>query len=205
MRGRTLRFVHSIWATRQVPREAFFRTARNSWLLNRTFAVAKLTEYRDEEAQQAAQVTHCDHPPNRNSESSRLVGDVLGKAAAGERQDADRKRRQKLIVALERRRLAGDESNPEEDHFRDIVRVGPARCDELRPFGRTTAHEDHGSVFGEDPIEPIPDRAVIVEVDAAGERDYGALRDRRLDLGPMLRQSFTSCSCQSDTLSTLAS
>jgi hypothetical protein len=60
-------------------------------------------------------------------------------------------------------------------------------------------------VFGEDPIEPIPDRAVIVEVDAAGERDYGALRDRRLDLGPMLRQSFTSCSCQSDILSTLAS
>lgn len=59
-------------------------------------------------------------------------------------------------------------------------------------------------MFGEDPIEPIPDRAVIVEVDAAGERD-GALRDRRLDLGPMLRQSFTSCSCQSDTLSTLAS
>ena len=48
-------------------------------------------------------------------------------------------------------------------------------------------HEDHGSVFGEDPIEPIPDRAVIVEVDAAGERDYGALRDRRLDLRPMLR------------------
>ena len=42
-------------------------------------------------------------------------------------------------------------------------------------------------MFGEDPIEPIPDRAVIVEVDAAGERDYGALRDRRLDLGPMLR------------------
>ena len=26
-------------------------------------------------------------------------------------------------------------------------------------------------MFGEDPIEPIPDRAVIVEVDAAGERD----------------------------------
>ncbi len=45
-------------------------------------------------------------PPNRNSESSRLVGEVLGKAAAGEREDADRKRRQKLIVALERRRLA---------------------------------------------------------------------------------------------------
>ena len=39
-------------------------------------------------------------PPNRNSESSHLVGEVLGKAAAGERQDADPKRRQKLIVAL---------------------------------------------------------------------------------------------------------
>ena len=39
-------------------------------------------------------------------------------------------------------------------------------------------------MFGEDPIEPIPDRAVIVEVDAAGERD-GALRDRRLDLRPI--------------------
>jgi hypothetical protein len=55
------------------------------------------------------------------------------------------------------------------------------------PFGRTTVHEDHVSVFGEDPIERIPDRAVIVEVDAAREHDFG-LRDQRLDLGLMLRR-----------------
>ena len=45
-------------------------------------------------------------PPHRDPEFPRLVGEVVGDAGAGEDDDADRQRRQELIVALEGRRLA---------------------------------------------------------------------------------------------------
>src|SRR5271157_841635 len=54
------------------------------------------------------------------------------------------------------------------------------------PFGRAAAHEHHVGVLGKNGIERIPDRSMLIAVDAAGEGDLGALWDQRLDFGAAL-------------------
>ena len=100
-----------------------------------------------------------------------LVAQVLLNAGAGEDDDADRQHIEYLIVALERRCLRMFGPIRFEGDLRNLAVVGPAGGDTLGALRRTTVQQDHVQMLGMDLIELVPDQAVIVAVEAAGEGD----------------------------------
>ena len=58
-----------------------------------------------------------------------------------------------------------------ESDLRNFAVVGPAGGDALSALRRTAVQQHHLRMLGVDLIELVPDQAVIVEVEAAGEGD----------------------------------
>ncbi len=104
----------------------------------------------------------------------------------GNDDDADRHGFEHLIVALERRRLGVTRPVGFEDDLRRLAIVGPAGGDALGATRATAVQQHHVRMLGERLVEPVPDRAMVVEVEAAGEGDLGSGGEQRLDLGAML-------------------
>src|SRR5262249_14805255 len=55
----------------------------------------------------------------------------------------------------------------------DLAIVGPAGGDAFGAFWTAAMDEHHIGIFGVNPIEGIPDGAMVVEIEAAGEGDLG--------------------------------
>ena len=54
------------------------------------------------------------------------------------------------------------------------------------PFGDAAVQQHHVGMLGVDLVELVPDQAMVVEVEPAGEGDLGAGRQQHLGLGPAL-------------------
>ena len=124
--------------------------------------------------------------PHGDAEFARLVGEVRGDPRAGESDDADRQHVEHLVVALERRRLGVLGPVGLEGDLRNLSMIGPFRCDALGALRRASVQQHHVGVFGADLVEPVPDGAMIVEVEPAGEGDFRSGGEQHLRLGATL-------------------
>ena len=91
---------------------------------------------------------------------------VPGKTRTADRQDVEH-----LVVALERRGLRMLRPVGLEGDLRHLAVISPPGGEAFGPFRRSAMQQHHVRVLGADLVEPIPDQAVIVEVEAAGEGD----------------------------------
>src|SRR6266436_59951 len=107
--------------------------------------------------------------PDRNADLLRLVGEVRRDSGAGKYDDADRQDFEHLIVALERRCLGIAIPVGLEGDWRNLAVVGPASRNAICALRADDMQEHHVGVLGADLVEPVPDRAMIVEVEAARE------------------------------------
>ena len=69
-----------------------------------------------------------------------------------------------------------------EDYLRHLAIIGPAGGDAFGAFWRAAVPQHHVGMLGERLVEAIPDRAMITELEPAGESDLGAGGEQRLDL-----------------------
>src|SRR5215813_4136729 len=102
--------------------------------------------------------------PERDAELLGLVGEVGGDAGARKHDDADRH--------------YGD--------LRDLAGVGPGGGDALGALRAAAVEQHHAGMLGVDLVEPVPDGAVVVEVETAREGDLGAGRQQHLGLATAL-------------------
>src|SRR5208283_657806 len=107
--------------------------------------------------------------PHGDAEFPRLVGEVGGDPRAGESDDADRQYVEHLVVALERRGLGVLRPVGLEGDLRNLSMIGPFGCDALGALRRASVQQHHVGMFGVDLVEPVPDCAMIVEFEPAGE------------------------------------
>ncbi len=73
-----------------------------------------------------------------------------------------------------------------ESDLRHLAVVGPAGGDAFGALRRAAVQQHHVGVLGMNPVEPVPDQAAVVEVEAAGDGDLWAGRHQHLVLGPAL-------------------
>ncbi len=64
--------------------------------------------------------------------------------------------------------------------------TGPAGGDALGAFRAAAVQQHHVGMLGMDLVEPVPDRVVIVEVEAAGEGDLRTRWKQHFSLGAAL-------------------
>ena len=78
------------------------------------------------------------------------------------------------VVAFERRRLGVLGPVGLEGDLRHLAVVGPFGGDEFGALRRSAVQQHHVGMLGVDAVELVPDQAMIVEVEPAGEGDLGA-------------------------------
>ena len=69
-----------------------------------------------------------------------------------------------------------------EDDLGRLAIVGPAGGDAIGALGRSAVEQHHVGVAREGLVEPVPDQAMVVEVEPAGEGDLGAGGNERFGL-----------------------
>ena len=94
----------------------------------------------------------------------------------GKTHDADRQHFEHCVVALERRGLGVLGPVGLEGDLRHLAVVGPAGGDQLGALRRAAMQQHHVGMLGVDLVEPVPDQAMVVEVEAAGEGDLRSWR-----------------------------
>ena len=119
----------------------------------------------------------------RDAEALGFVGEVVGDAGAGEDHEADGKRFEERVVALERRGLVVACPVGLEDDLADFAFLGPAGGDFLGAARRAAMEEDDVGVLGAHAVEGGPDARGVVAVDAAGEGDLRSGGRQRFDVG----------------------
>ena len=75
------------------------------------------------------------------------------------------------VVALERRGLGVLRPVGLEGDLRNLSVVGPLGGDQFGALGRSAMQQHHVGMLGVDLVELVPDQAMIVEVEPAGEGD----------------------------------
>ena len=112
----------------------------------------------------------------------RLVGEIGGDARAGADDDADRQDFEHPVVAFERCGFAVARPFGLEDDLWRLAIVGPAGGDAFGALRRSAVEQHHVRVPGERLVEPVPDQAMVVEIEPAGEGDLGAGGNERFGL-----------------------
>jgi hypothetical protein len=69
-----------------------------------------------------------------------------------------------------------------EGELGDFASIGPGGDDALGALRAAAVEPDHAGMLGVNVVEPVPDGAMVVEVETAGERDLRAGRQQRLGL-----------------------
>jgi hypothetical protein len=64
----------------------------------------------------------------------------------------------------------------------DLAGVGPGGGDALGALRAAAVQQHHAGMLGVDLVEPVPDGAMVVEVETAREGDLGAGRQQHLGL-----------------------
>ena len=116
-----------------------------------------------------------------DAELLRLIDEVPGNPAAGERDDADGKQVQQLVVPPERGGVTVRPPVRAADHLVDAARIRPARRDLLEARA-AAVQQHHVAVLLAGAVQRGPDRVRIGDVLPAGERDEGAVRQVRAGL-----------------------
>src|SRR5712671_2426678 len=124
--------------------------------------------------------------PDRNAELFGLVSEVRGDAGARKHDDPDRKDGKDLVIAPERCGLGVPGPIGLEGDLRDLASVGPGGGDALGALRAAAMEQNHAGVLGVNLVEPVPDRAMVVEVETARKGDLGAGRQQHLGLGAAL-------------------
>jgi hypothetical protein len=101
--------------------------------------------------------------------------------------DADRHDREHRVVAPEWRGLGVLRPVRFEGDLRYVALGRPFGSDQFGAPWRTAMHEHHVRMRGVHLVEAVPDDAMVVEVEAAGEDDLGTGRQQRLGVGAALR------------------
>src|SRR6266540_5788144 len=123
---------------------------------------------------------------DRDAKLLRLVGEIGRDAGTGEYDDADREDVEDPVVALERRGPGVAIPVRPKDDLRDLAVVGPASGDALGTLRTAAMQQHHVAMLGADLVERVPDRGVVVEVEAAGEGDLGSGGKQHLGFGAAL-------------------
>lgn len=126
-------------------------------------------------------------PPDRDAQPARLVGEIFSDSGAGENDNALWHRCQELVIPLERRGLGVARPVGLKDNLRHIALFGPAGGDALGPLRTAAMQQHHVRMLCAGAVQRVPDRAVIVALEAAGKGDARTLREHHLRFGPLLR------------------
>src|SRR6266851_6807278 len=121
--------------------------------------------------------------PDRDAELFGLVGEVRGDAGAWKYDDPDRHHGEYLVVAPERCGLGVAGPVGLEGDLRDLAGVGPGGGDALGAPRAAAVEQYHAGMLGVNLVEPVPDGAMVVEVETAREGDLGTGRQQHLGLG----------------------
>src|SRR6185312_993837 len=124
--------------------------------------------------------------PDGNAEPLRLVGEIVLNSRAGEVHEADRQQFEHGVVALEWCCLGVPGPIRLESNLWYLAVNSPFGGDQFSAFWRAAMDQDHVGMFSAHLVETIPDQVMVVEVEAARQRDLGSWWQHDLGFGTAL-------------------